>query len=170
MYSSRSRRKRRIAYFSIIIAIIVIAIIGYVIYALIQFESVLTTVGYVPMKLDNIITTLDRNVIVLKGDCTEIDFFVSPDQALAIQEGLYNQTQFRPMTHDVLVDILEGFDIKPVMLKITSLSEDTYFSEFTLKQWNRMFILDMRPSDGVAIAVRTNTPIYVNQNLVMKTC
>jgi hypothetical protein len=122
------------------------------------------------MKLDKIVSTLDRNVIVLKGECTELNFFVSPEQALAIQEGLSNETKFRPMTHDLIVDILEGFEIKPVMVKITKMSEETYFAELTLKEGNRFLIADIRPSDAIAIAVRTNTPIYVNKNLVMKTC
>jgi len=122
------------------------------------------------MKLDKIITTLDRNVVILKGECTELNFFISPEQALAIQEGLSNVTKFRPMTHDLIVDILAGFEIKPVMVKITKISDDTYFAELTLKEFNRILITDTRPSDAIAIAVRTNTPIYVNESLVMKTC
>ena len=122
------------------------------------------------MRLDKVISTLDRNVVVLKGDCTELNFFISPEQALAINEGMYNQTNFRPMTHDLIIDILEGFEIKPIMLKITSLTENTYFSELTLQQLNRLFIVDTRPSDGIAIAVRSNIPIYVNEKLIMKTC
>ena len=170
MYSFRSRRKRRIAYFFTFLAIVVIAILLYSIYALTRFEAVLTTEGYVPMKLDKVVSSMDRNVVILKGDCTELNFYISPQQASAIQEGLSNETRFRPMTHDILVDILEGFEIKPIMVKITSLHDNTYFAELTLQEWNRLFIVDIRPSDGVAIAVRTNTPIYVNENLVMKTC
>jgi len=166
----RSRRKRKIAYFFTFIAIVIIVILLYSIYVLTRFETVLTTEGYVQMRLDKIVSAVDRNVVVLKSECAEINFFVSPDQALAIEEGLSNETKFRPMTHDVLVDVLEGFEIKPVMVKITTLSDNTYFAELTLKEWNRLLILDIRPSDAVAIAVRTNTPIYVNENLVMKTC
>jgi hypothetical protein len=171
MYSYfRSRKKRKLAYLFTFIAIVIIAIILYSIYVLTRFESVLTTEGYVQMKLDKIISTLDRYVIVLKGECTELDLFVSPEQALAIQEGVMNVTKFRPMTHDLIVDILEGFEIKPVMVKITKLVDETYFAELTLKEGNHFLIADTRPSDSIAISVRTNTPIYVNKNLVMKTC
>jgi len=135
-----------------------------------RFETVLTTEGYVYMELDRIVSAVDRNIIILKGECTELNFFVSPEQAWAINEGLSNETKFRPMTHDILVDILEGFEIKPVMVKITTLSDNTYFAELTLQEWNRFLIVDTRPSDALAIAVRTNAPIYVNEELVMKTC
>lgn len=171
MYSYiRSRKKRKLAYFFTFIAIVIIAIIIYSIYVLTRFENILTTEGYAQMKLDKIISTLDRNVIVLKGECTELNFFISPEQTLAIQEGAINVTNFRPMTHDLIVDILEGFEIKPVMVKVTKLADETYFAELTLKEGNRFLIVDIRPSDAVAIAVRTNMPIYVNESLVMKTC
>ncbi len=170
MYSFRSRRKRRMTYFFTFVAIVIIALLLYSIYALTRFEAVLTTKGYVPMQVDKVVSTMDRHIVILKGECTELNFFISSEQALAIQDGLSEVTRSRPMSHDILVDILEGFEIKPAMVKITSLSDNTYFAELTLQEWNRLFIVDIRPSDGVAIAVRTNTPIYVNEELVMKTC
>ncbi len=171
MYSYfRSRRNRKLAYFFTFVAIVIIAIILYSIYVLTKFESVLTTEGYTQMRLDKIVTALDQNIVVLKGECTELNFFISSEQALAIQEGTINVTKFRPMTHDLIVDLLEGFEITPVMIKITKLENETYFAEFTLKQGNRLLIVDIRPSDAIAIAIRANTPIYVNENLVMKTC
>ena len=166
----RSRRKRKSAYFFTFIAIVIIVILLYSLYVLTRFETILTTEGYVQMKLDKIVSAVDRNVIILKGECTELNFFVSPEQALAIEEGLSNVTKFRPMTHDLIVDILNGFEIKAVMVKITKLSDETYFAELTLKEGTRFLIADIRPSDATAIAVRTNTPIYVNESLVMKTC
>jgi len=166
MYKYKSKKKQ-VVY---ILAIIIIAILLYILYVLTRFETVLTTEGYVRMELDGIVSAMDRYVVILKGECTELNFFISPDQALAIQEGSYEEVKPRPMTHDILVDILEGFEIKPVMIKITSLSDNTYFAELTLREWNRFLIVDIRPSDGIATAVRTNTPIYVNEELVMKTC
>lgn len=122
------------------------------------------------MGLEDITTVMDRHIITLKGDCSELSFFISEGQALAIEEGLSNATRFRPMTHDILVDILEGFNIKPIMVKITRLEENTYFAELILQEWNRFLVLDIRPSDAIAIAVRTDTSIYVNEGLVSKVC
>jgi hypothetical protein len=122
------------------------------------------------MNIEKIITAGQLTVIQLKANCSELAFYISPDQASAISEGMSKTTKFRPMTHDVFVDVLEGFDIKPIMIKITKLSDNAYFAELILQRWNRFLIVDIRPSDALAISVRTNTPIFVNQNLTTKVC
>jgi len=125
--------------------------------------------GFVEMKVDNVITELTPTV-KLKGECSELDILISPEQAFAIEQGLSKVSIYRPGTHDILVDILKNFNIKPVLVKITKLQDSTYFAELALQNWNNFLILDIRPSDAIAIAIRTNTPIYVNENLITKTC
>jgi len=158
-----------IYFFSIIILIFII-IAFYFFYAYTQTQNVLATEGFIQMNIEKMVTVGNFTVVQLKANCSELDFYISPDQASAILEGISNATKFRPMTHDVFVDVLEGFDIKPITVKITELSDNTYFAELTLQRWNKFLIVDIRPSDAMAIAVRTNTPIYVNQNLTTKVC
>lgn len=122
------------------------------------------------MQVDRIMTVGDKAVVQLKGECAEMSIYVSPWQASAISEGTFNKTSFRPSTHDITVDILEGYGIMPIMVKVTKLEESTYFAELILQTWNHMLILDIRPSDAIATAVRTSTPIFVNESLVTKTC
>jgi len=122
------------------------------------------------MKVDRLIAVGENAVVQLKGECSEMSFYISPWQASAISEGTSNKTPFRPSTHDIIVDVLEGFGITPIMVKITKLEDNTYFGELVLQRWNYLLILDIRPSDAVATAVRTNTPIYVNESLAIKTC
>lgn len=166
----RSRRKRWMTYFFTIIIIVLILIVFYSFYAYTQAKNVLITEGFIQMNIEKIITVGQLTAIQLKAGCSELSFYISPDQASAISEGISNVTKSRPMTHDVFVDSLEGFDIKPMMVKITKLSDNTYFAELILQRWNRFLIADIRPSDALAIAVRTNTPIYVNENLTTKVC
>jgi bifunctional DNase/RNase len=166
----RSRKKRRLAYFATFVAIVLVGVIVYSAYVFSRIQATLTTEGYISVQVDKLETIADRSIIVLKGECSELTFYISPEQALAIQEGLNKRKRFRPMTHDIIVDILEGLNIKPVMVKIITLSDNTYFAELTLQEWNRFLVVDIRPSDGIAIAVRTDTPIYVNEGLMMKTC
>ena len=170
MLNIRSRRKRRMIYFFSIIILIFIIIAFYFFYAYTQTQNVLATEGFIQMNIEKMVTVGNFTVVQLKANCSELDFYISPDQASAILEGISNATKFRPMTHDVFVDVLEGFDIKPITVKITELSDNTYFAELTLQRWNKFLIVDIRPSDAMAIAVRTNTPIYVNQNLTTKVC
>jgi len=122
------------------------------------------------MQVDRLISVADTSIVQLKGECSEISIYISPWQASAISEGTSDVTPSRPSTHDITVDILEGYDIMPIMVKITRLEENTYFAELILQRWNHMLILDIRPSDAIATAVRTNTPIFVNESLVTKTC
>jgi hypothetical protein len=157
-------------YFFTIIIIVLILIAFYSFYAYTQTQNILITEGFIQMNIEKIITVGQLTAIQLKAGCSELSFYISPDQASAISEGISNVTKSRPMTHDVFVDSLEGFDIKPMMVKITKLSDNTYFAELILQRWNRFLIADIRPSDALAIAVRTNTPIYVNENLTTKVC
>jgi len=166
----RSRRKRKMTYFFTIIIIVLILIAFYSFYAYTQAKNVLITEGFIQMNIEKIITVGQLTAIQLKAGCSELSFYISPDQASAISEGISNVTKSRPMTHDVFVDSLEGFEIKPMMVKITKLSDNTYFAELILQRWNKFLIADIRPSDALAIAVRTNTPIYVNENLTTKVC
>ena len=170
MLNIRSRRKRRMAYFFIIIILVFIVIAFYFFYAYTQTQNLLTTEGFIQMNIEKMVNIGQLTAIQLKANCSELAFYISPDQASAILEGVSNATKFRPMTHDVFVDVLEGFDIKPILVKITKLTDNTYFAELTLFRWNKFLILDIKPSDALAIAVRTNTPIYVNENLTTKVC
>jgi bifunctional DNase/RNase len=153
-----------------IIILVIIAVVSYSFYVYTQTQNVLMTEGFINMNIDKIVTVNQLTAVQLKANCSELSFYVSPDQASAIAEGMTNVTMPRPMTHDVFVNIMEGFDIKPILVKITKLSDNTYFAELTLFRWNKFLILDIRPSDALAIAVRTNTPIYVNENLTTKVC
>lgn len=68
----------------------------------------------------------------------------------------------RPMTHDLICGILQCADIRVQRVQITDLRENTYFAEIVLQASGREFPVDSRPSDAVAIAVRTGAPIFVD--------
>ena len=169
MWYTRSRRRRRTIISFLIILVLIIALISLT-FIYLQFQVPITTEGFIPMQVDRIITVGNNAVVQLKGKCSEMGIYVSPSQAIAISEGTFNKTPFRPSTHDIIVDILGGYGITPIMIKITRLEESTYFAELILQKWNQMLILDIRPSDAMATAVRTNTAIFVNESLVTKTC
>lgn len=133
-----------------------------------ETQEFLSKEGYVEMEVEKVIIDLNP-AVQLKGDCSELSMFISPERAFAIEQGLQG-IGYRPGTHDILVDIIEGFSIKPVLVKINKIQDNTYFAELALQRWNHFLFLDIRPSDAIAIAVRTNTPIYANESLVVKTC
>jgi len=157
--------------YSLIIIIVILAAISvYSYYGYVQTQKLLGSEGFIKMGLDKVVLANNLAAVQLKSGCSELSFYITPEQASTISEGTSNVTEPRPMTHDIFVNVLEWFDIKPIMVKITKLSENIYYAELTLQRGNNFLILDTRPSDAIAIAVRTDTPIYVNESLTTKVC
>jgi hypothetical protein len=75
------------------------------------------------------------------------------------------KTGFRPMIHDVVKDAFDNLGIKVMMVKIVDIKQNTFIGRLFLKQGDRILSLDSRPSDGIAIAVRTGADINMKQSL-----
>jgi len=165
-YSYKKSNKKKIIYI-FFIAIIIVAILLFLQNLL--FQDFLSTSGYVQMQLDKISYSDEIAIVHLKGECSLLDIYITAWQASAIQSGVQG-IGYRPGTHDIITQVLEEHNIRPILVKITKLQNTTYFAELYLRTWNHLSVLDIRPSDAMAIASRTNTPIYVNENLVIKNC
>jgi bifunctional DNase/RNase len=86
---------------------------------------------------------------------------IGPLEAQAIALPLQGQRPPRPMTHDVFTEIVAGLGGHLRRVEITQLLESTFHARLVLEQAGREQTFDIRPSDAVALAVRTETPIYV---------
>jgi hypothetical protein len=167
---TRSKRKRRLAYLTTLSIIAIVIILIYLYTSYFQYIKLISTDGFTQVEVEKVFPIADSAVIQLSNGCSELSFYITLEQAVAIQQGLLNVTNFRPMTHDLLADILKGFEIHPLMVKITEGKENVYFAELVLQKWNEFLIADSRPSDAIAIATRTNTPIYVQNSLLKTVC
>ena len=78
------------------------------------------------------------------------------------QEGFVHP---RPQTHDLLVDIVESLNATISEVCITEIKDKTYFAEITLNTLEGNVTLSSRPSDAIALAIRSNSKITVNQDL-----
>jgi len=87
----------------------------------------------------------------------------------AIGMALSGQTFPRPLTHDLFMVVVRqiGGQIKNIV--ITELKDSTFYAEIALSSGGRDVVVDARPSDSVALAVRANCPILVNEE-VFKSC
>ena len=92
---------------------------------------------------------------------------VGRDQGLAIFLGRERAQTPRPMTHDLIVEILKDLDAKVERVTITELKEDTYYSEIALRSGKTLHAIDARPSDAIALAVRLDTPIFAAPGLLL---
>ncbi|HDP36156.1 MAG TPA: bifunctional nuclease family protein [Candidatus Hydrogenedentes bacterium] len=90
-------------------------------------------------------------------------------EASAIQLALLEEKPPRPMTHDLICNILAGLRGNVLSVNIYKLEEQTFFAYLSIEQTNeqgeveQLLRVDARPSDGIAIALRVGCPIYVEE-------
>ncbi len=110
-----------------------------------------------------------RSPIVLLKDSTDrraLPIYINQDQARAIIGALENQKPPRPLTHDLLVNILQVWGMTLERVIIHSIQDATFYAILSVRQGEVKKEIDARPSDAIAIALRTNTPIWVMEEVV----
>ena len=95
-----------------------------------------------------------------------LTMITSGGQTDSIQSGLEETIELRPNAHDLIKDIFETLGIRVLMVKVDSFHDGTYYSRIFVEQQGRILDLDTRPSDAIAIAVRTGAPIYVREEIM----
>ncbi len=110
-----------------------------------------------------------RSPIVLLRDFTErraLPIYIGNDQAKAIINAIENQSPPRPLTHDLLANMLEAWGMSLERVVIHSLQENTFYASLTVAQGDVKKEIDARPSDAIALALRTNSPIWVMEEVI----
>ncbi|ADH60524.1 protein of unknown function DUF151 [Thermoanaerobacter mathranii subsp. mathranii str. A3] len=111
---------------------------------------------------------VEGNFSVLLTDEEEkkvLPIVIGPLEAQNIAIPLQGITPPRPLTPDLLKTVIEELGGKPEKVVITDLKDDTYYAELYIKQGDRVIKLDSRPSDAIALAMRTDIPIFINIRL-----
>src|SRR5690242_1074664 len=111
---------------------------------------------------------LDRDnnspVVVLQEKDGErmLPIWIGPAEASAIAMELAGVKFARPLTHDLLKQIITGLGAELRRVNITSVKDNTYFAELLINRADQIFQVDARPSDSIAIALRLKAPIFVD--------
>lgn len=92
-----------------------------------------------------------------------IPIYIGAQEATAIALALDGVDTPRPMTHDLMRDLLEELSVDMERVVITALHEKTFFAELHLKVEGTTHVVSSRPSDAIALAVRTNTAIFADE-------
>ncbi len=95
-----------------------------------------------------------------------LPIWIGPPEATAIAFKLEKKETPRPMTHDLLKIIIDGLEGRVEKVIISDLKDDTFYARIFLKQNDNLFSIDARPSDSIALALRTESPIYVQDDMV----
>ena len=100
------------------------------------------------------------------GQGRTLPIFIGNPEATAIAYALQGVTMPRPLTHDLMRDMLGALEIRVERVIITELRSSTYFAELHLRRGEERTVVSSRPSDAVAVAVRTETPLFVSDELM----
>jgi len=111
------------------------------------------------LRVDGTTITIGRGCIAIVAD-------TSTERAEAIVLALANKTDVRPNAWDGWASTLKSFNVTLEAVTMWGKSEDAYLSNAIFRSGSDVLELDMKPSDAIALALRTGTPIYLNMTLV----
>ena len=124
----------------------------------------------VEMHLTTIRVQLPDNTPVVllqeRGGKRVLPILIGHPEANAIAFALQGVETPRPMTHDLIRDLLSSLGAEVDYVIITDLIDKTYFAEIHMRLGERTFVVSSRPSDAMAIAVRVKAPIYADDDLL----
>ncbi len=95
-----------------------------------------------------------------------LPIWIGPGEASAIAMQLADMQFSRPLTHDLLLDVVKGLGGELSRVVITRVSESTYFAELIIQTNGSTVSVDARPSDSIAVALRTDARIFANDALL----
>ena len=95
-----------------------------------------------------------------------LPIWIGAMEATAIAFALQGIPTPRPMTHDLMKNVLEEIGVHVERIVITELREGTFFAELQMAQNGAKYQISSRPSDAIALAVRLNVPIYANEEVL----
>jgi bifunctional DNase/RNase len=106
--------------------------------------------------------------VSLTNSCYRISFDVTGDQAFSILHGVRKEMTSRPLTHDIMKDVLGEFGIDVVQIRIERFGDEIYYARAFLQSGDRVLDLDLRPSDAIALSLRTGDTLYINQTMLQE--
>ena len=95
-----------------------------------------------------------------------LPIWIGHPEAAAILMKLQSQAPPRPMTHDLLSDMLEQLGAQIIRITVTELRENTFYAQITLQQDGSEIEVDSRPSDAIALAIRAEAPIFAADRVI----
>ncbi|HET7229289.1 MAG TPA: bifunctional nuclease family protein [Longimicrobium sp.] len=115
---------------------------------------------------------LDQNtkspVVILQEDDGDrvLPIWIGPAEASAIAMELAGMKFARPLTHDLFAPLIRGLGGTLTRVLITRVEENTYFAELVIQRGEELFTIDARPSDSIAIALRTRADLFAGDELL----
>jgi bifunctional DNase/RNase len=128
---------------------------------------------YVPVKVSGVyfvstITGPQAVVFISADNDRMVPIYIGLAEAISIDIALRNETTPRPMTHDLMKSIMDNFNIRIDKIIIDDLDEQVFYARLMLKDTDKDIEIDARPSDCIALAVRSNASIFIDPEILSK--
>jgi bifunctional DNase/RNase len=124
----------------------------------------------IEMELTGVRVELPTNqpIVLLRERAGEryLPIWIGAAEAAAIALSLQGVVTPRPMTHDLLKSILDDLSVSVQRIVVTELREATFYATIELERGTERFEISSRPSDAIALAVRTSTPIFASAEVL----
>lgn len=125
----------------------------------------------IEVKINGLFLTQSQSSgVILKevdGEKT-LPIIIGEYEAQSIALGLENMVPPRPITHDLLLSMIETLNAQIERVIITDLRNNTYYAVIELRRKTKLFEIDARPSDAIALAVRQSVQIFVEEEVMRK--
>lgn len=107
-------------------------------------------------------------IVILQEEEGErvLPIWIGESEARAIGVILAGENLERPLTHDLMATLVRSLKARVTSITITSLKENTFFAEILLEMNGQQVLIDARPSDSIALALRTNADIFVDEDVM----
>jgi bifunctional DNase/RNase len=124
----------------------------------------------IEMKIRGLLVdpTTNSPIVILKdvdGDAV-LPIWVGLYEANAIAVEVEKSTPPRPMTHDLLRNLIHGLNAEIQRIVVSELRDDTFYAVIWMEQNGEVVTIDARPSDAIALALRADCPIYVSEEVL----
>lgn len=128
---------------------------------------------HIPMEIKGLMMDPRSNVpiVVLRNEERSkiLPIWIGLFEANAIALQLDGFEPPRPMTHDLVLNLIQALDAKVLQVTISDLSENTFFAQIQLgRRSGEEIVVDARPSDAIAVALRADAPLFVSEKVLEK--
>ena len=112
----------------------------------------------------------NQRVVILReiNSNRYLPLWIGEFESESIIVALQNIEMARPLTHDLFINLFSKEDIFPKFIEIYKIENDTFFSKIYYDKNEKEQFIDSRPSDALAIAIRSNVDIYVSEDVMKK--
>ena len=113
-----------------------------------------------------------QRIVLLKPLLDEVGagrvlpIWIGDQEATSIAIAIQGEQASRPLTHDLMKTLLDAVNVPVERVEVTRIEDGTFFAEITLAMPEGTLVLDARPSDAVALAVRTDAPLFVAEEVL----